>query len=167
MKQRISLIIVWLLNLAVIGMIVWLAIVLRADAETTIKTHRESYLLARARADTLNWREVLKTSAPDRARVAKIFVNRDSLIDFIEEIETITHENLVVFKLGEPVITSDQLKLTLPVQGAFPDIYRLIERFENLPYQLAIEQIDLNSGVDWQGQITFNLLSFNDQHVQD
>ena len=164
MKRRINLnlIFLWLLNLAVAGVIVWLASILLADAETIIKTHQESYLLARTRADMINWREALAASAPDRARVAAVFLTRDSLIDFIEELEALARENVVALKWSEPVIEAARLKLTLQVQGAFADLYHLLERLENLPYQLAFEQIDLTNGVDWQGQITFNLLSFDD-----
>jgi len=167
MKSFFKLILLWLINLALIGGILGLVYLIANDAELTIKAHQESYLVARARADVTNWREALDASAGDRARIAALFINRDSLINFIEELETAASESGVNYKLGEPTIEATVLKLTLQISGSFPNIYRLLTRLENLPYRLRLEQIGLAGDVEWNGQVAIRLLSFDDQHVQD
>lgn len=167
----------WFLNFTMLGTSVGLAFLVTRDAEMTIKSYQESYLVARAKADMDNWREVLGASAPDRARVASAFINRDSLIDFIEELETVARESEMDLVLGEPVIEPTALKLTLQVKGSFPNLYRLFGRLENLPYQLVFDEVDLAAGprpvasgpegARWNGNLSLTLTSFNDDYVQN
>lgn len=167
MKLSFKLILLWLINLALIGGSLGLIYLVMNDAELTIKAHQESYLVARARADVTNWREVLDASATERARIAALFINRDSLINFIEELEAVARESGVDYKLGEPTIEATVLKLTLQMSGSFPNVYRFLTRLENLPYRLRLEQVDLAGEAEWNGQVAIRLLSFDDEHVQD
>jgi len=165
MKYTLKLILLWLIDLALIGGSFSAVYLVINEVELTIKTHQESYLTARARADLINWHEVLEASADDRALIAGLFVGRDSLVDFIERLEAVARESQVELKLGEPTIEAKALKLTLQMQGSFSNLHRLLVRLENLPYHIVLGQIDLTGDTEWQGQVVLSLLSFDDDHV--
>lgn len=159
----------WLLNVLILVGSLALVYLVRRDAETVISAHTEQYLAARAKADLENWRQALEASEDELAKVRSAFVSRESLIQFIEELETVARESDVGLTLSEPVIGQTALTLSLKARGSFAKLYRWLARLENLPYQLAFERINLRTGAgaDWSGDVSLILNSFRDDYVQN
>lgn len=159
----------WLLNVLVLVGSLALAYLIRRDAETVISAYTEGYLAARAKADLINWRQALEASEEDLTKVKSAFANRESLIQFIEELETVARESDVDLTLSEPVIGQTSLTLSLEADGSFAKLYHWLARLENLPYQLTFERINLSAraGAGWSGDISLVLNSFRDDYVQN
>lgn len=159
----------WLLNVLILVGSLVLVYLIRRDAETVISAHTEQYLAARAKANFENWRQVLEASAEDLIKVKSAFTSRESLIQFIEELETVARESGIGLTLSEPVIGQTALTLSLEARGSFANLYRWLARLENLPYQLAFERINLKAGVggNWSGDVSLILNSFHDDYVQN
>ncbi len=168
MKTRRALFL-WLLNVLILTGSLAFAYLIRRDAETVISAYTEQYLAARAQADLINWRQTLAASAEDLTKVRSAFVSRQSLIKFIEELETVARESGVNLTLDEPVLGPTSLTLSLKVGGSFINLYRWLGRLENLPYQLTFERINLKAGAGagWSGDLSLVLGSFLDVHVQN
>ncbi|MBI2097504.1 MAG: hypothetical protein HYT46_01015 [Candidatus Vogelbacteria bacterium] len=160
-----------MLNALLLAGSLFFVYLIRRDAETAIGVRTEQYLAARAGADLVNWQQALTANQSELAKVRSAFVSRESLIQFIEELETVARESGVDLTLDEPVIESNSLTLSMKAVGSFAKVYRWLERLENLPYRLTFERINLsaglNAGADWSGDISLVLGSFLADHVQN
>ncbi|MBI2100431.1 MAG: hypothetical protein HYT47_00170 [Candidatus Vogelbacteria bacterium] len=157
----------WLMNVLVLAGGLGLVYLIRRDAEVFISARADQYFTARAKADLTNWQQGLAANEPNLVKVRSAFISRESLIQFIEGLETVARESGVDLTLGEPVIESNSLTLSMKAVGSFAKVYRWLERLENLPYRLTFERINLSAGTDWSGDISLVLHSFLADYVQN
>jgi len=115
-------------------------------------------------------KNILKVNKGNLDRIESSFINSDSLVVFLEEIEALGKEAGVELKLSSVAIEKkdgDILNLNINTIGHFRDIYSFMLVVEQLPYKISfnrshlrkIEGEDENSGL-WNGSFSLGLLSF-------
>ncbi len=166
MKLRTS-IIIWLINLVLLGGSLGLTYLIREDSETAIKAHLDRFMVTRANSEFDKSQALLKTKELERAKIEATFITRATLINLIEEFEALARTSQVEISFSDPAIQASSLDLDIRVKGGFAGIYLFLERLENLPYQLKFNSINLTAGVDWSGSLGISLLSFTDNHVKN
>ncbi len=157
--------VLWLVNTLILFGSLSLGYLTYGHFESTVEQHSKKYLTARAAANYANWQEVLDTSTSEIARLKSSFVNPETLINFIETLESTARESGVTMTLGEPVVGKTSLVIGLKAKGSFSGLYYFVRRLENLPYQLKVEQLNLIGALGWTGDLSLTLGTYLEKNV--
>ncbi len=112
--------------------------------------------------------QLLKDTSNARATLASYVLTEDSVVSFLAHIERVARSSgvivetrsLAVVPLGDSE-TFEELTLEVSVEGTFESVYRTLELFEHMPYQMRIGSVLLErreqggeGGTLWRGTYT-------------
>ena len=108
--------------------------------------------------------KVLTVSQEERGRLDGIFVSRDELIHFIEDLEEgakASEVRLEVEALSSAARSGESASsFRLDVQGSFAAVFKYLLLLENLPYETSFEQMNLEFSEEWRGFYVIKILSY-------
>lgn len=115
----------------------------------------------------------LETRSADFAVIDTAFVDENSLIKFIEDVEKVAKESRVTLKVTTSGRTSPNAKnppeFSLSASGNFENTLQYLLLLENMPYELVFKRINLasqavggqQSGGIWRASYQLRLESFS------
>ena len=175
------------INLICIGISVFLFLTIQSKNRSigVMQSSIESILGANDQSVVL--KNVLDETKKDRQKIQEFFVDKDSIADFLEYIESLGKSAGV--KASVSVLSEEDhfsvsgmkapvLKLVIGATGSWQGIYRYLNLLENLPYREEISAVSLRSQVgtsfvadgknvqskkaeEWSGTFELNILKNN------
>jgi len=123
-----------------------------------------------------NFRELEKDfrrTEQDRMVVESVFLNRSSIIEFLELIESLAKKSEIEVNIKSVDFLSQKdggvnPKFTIKVSGHFDNLYYFLSLIESAAYQTVFSQINIqdsspNSGENiWEGVFELIVLNYND-----
>jgi len=97
------------------------------------------------------YKRMLKDTENERERINNLIINKNSVADFISNLEKIAKKNEIdltktVSVEKEKVSAKESfLKVSLRVKGELAKVYHYMELIENLPYKIRIKKMSLAS----------------------
>lgn len=119
-------------------------------------------------------KKTITATEEDRAKLAAYFVTDQSIVSFLEYLESLgalTNTNTAITTVSEDK-DSSTATIILSSIGSYSDTIRFIELLENMPYRMEIEHFTFVTKEDptddtgevadpkWQVDITFKLISY-------
>lgn len=154
-----------LLNVALVGayVLAFYAVVGVSEKASAAQGELGQYLDKGGSMNTL--KRAIKNTTEEREKLETYFVDSDSLVDFIEKVESlggISGTSLVPSGLREQ--GGDILLLNIRVEGGFRDTIYLMELIQYLPFEIAIRNASLGKGTgstgSWGSSFTLELTGF-------
>lgn len=118
-------------------------------------------------------REVLQRTEAERAALNAYFIEPNTVVDFLEEIEslgrrlgaTVDINTVSVSEAVAPNAEHERLRVLLAVSGTWQAVYRFIDALSVAPYGLSIETASLealpanqrSAGTSWQAILTIHV----------
>ena len=113
-----------------------------------------------------------------QSSVNNYFIHTDEIdifVDYLEKLGADVGGELVVKNIEIPKETENTLSFKVSIYGTFDQVYKTIILLENVPYQVNVVQVYLNSNIkkektekdkiqeekEWQADVSFNILSLN------
>lgn len=172
--------IVLILSLNILAVAIWFFIYIQITENTTaIVLNKKN--LAVVERELIN-NVVLKSivlddkTKEDRGKINSFFVKSDEeTVDFLENIESLANNlNLKINIISVNALDIDEnnqvLDLSLKITGSFNSVYDFINLVEFLPYELSLDEFNMNSSVrvdedgvenfEWNGSLSLALLSY-------
>lgn len=132
---------------------------------------KEQLVLYEKRIDHVNQLEqILEETEEARLKIEPLFVDEDSMVVFIEELESLADNVGVELEIkGVRFVGEDKKPLfTLSANGSFENIYYFITLLENMTYIAEFSKVDIDKGSgpdNWASLLELKLLSF--KNAQD
>lgn len=108
----------------------------------------------------------LESIALDRAKIDSVFLDKQSIIELIEEIEKLKNKTGVSVKIGSIDFGgNNKPRLQLEIKGSFRQIYQTVVLLENMPYTVNFESVLLSANSEeknWRADIVFVINNFLD-----
>ncbi len=127
--------------------------------------------------------QITENTKDSRAKLASFFVSKESIVSFIEELESLAKQANVVLTMDTPLEEKEaplsrqaSLRLNVKVNGQFSDVMYFVRLIENLPYKIFVDRVVLTSlsistmvplplsktvsKTSWAGSISFRLDSY-------
>ncbi|MCI0532813.1 hypothetical protein L0Y49_01180 [bacterium] len=106
-------------------------------------------------------------TAEERARLETFFINRESVLDFIEEIESLGRHAGVTLTIESVGKRDDTLEIAVFGEGSFENVLYFSALMEHTPYRIVFPSISFErkkeTGNDlWDVRGTIRLISFVD-----
>ncbi len=113
-----------------------------AEASTIISTQDEKRMMETQLESLFN------STKEERAFISDLFINKEEIVPFIEEIEKIDDYSNVELNISS--IDSDDLyfKAHIEAEGTWHDIMHTLILIENMPYSVSINNIKLEGEKD-------------------
>ncbi|MBI5449335.1 hypothetical protein HY948_03395 [Candidatus Gottesmanbacteria bacterium] len=104
----------------------------------------------------------------DREKLSLYFIDKESAVGFIEELESLSRQANVVLDIDSPLEEKDSpqskqvaLRFNVRSEGAFSDILYFLRLVENLPYKIFVDHVTLSvADKRWSGSASFRLNSY-------
>lgn len=147
-----------ILVFAAVSWIVFFVLVWRFDATTNLITElaQEELIESRKEASISLIQKTLEDSAEDREKINSYLVTEDTVVDFIQVVESLGRDagvgldvNLVSFEevsVGEdPKAEKVETKLLIQMvsNGNWQNTFQFIALLENLPYKISFQKLGL------------------------
>jgi len=115
-----------------------------------------------------NWEKELPDLKPDLEKIEKLFVNLEMPIEFLRFLENLARNNNLSIRVSLLRAGSDKgsnaavSQFKVLVDGLFSDCARFLEKLENAPYLIAIENLNIirlpkEEGEGFSEEMEFNL----------
>lgn len=170
--SRILLIVV-LIDCVAVGSYIFLFRAVAASNERIAGIKSEVVLKEKERDNIEALRRVFNDTADLREMVSSFFVKRDGVVEFIGYLESLARSrNLLVLTKsvaiaggGENAV-HEMLRLTVEVEGSWPETVRFLSLVETMPFGVALEEISLSQSEErkgrraarWFGRVSFSVL---------
>lgn len=116
-------------------------------------------------------RNLVRGTENERQVLDNYFVNSNSIISFIERLESLGRASRVSLTLSSVDIDSERknaLKINLRMTGTFSGIYYLISLIEAMPYEIDVTRFSISKSASpsakdndlWEGETSMELFSF-------
>lgn len=105
----------------------------------------------------------------DKKKIDSVFLKEEDIVKFIETLEDLGKKTDILIKISSAEIGkgSENPKLRISANGSFQDIFHYIILLENLPNQIAFDNLNLvkkSSGDEkngeWESGIEISIMSF-------
>jgi len=102
----------------------------------------------------------------ERRKIDEIFLNKETLIKFIEKLEEMSEKTGASLKFSSIRVDGESgakkgLRLQFRLTGKFSEIYRYLSLLENLPHQIVFEKSYIQSGKEgWVADLEIILLTY-------
>ncbi len=118
--------------------------------------------------------QMVKDSREARDKLSLYFITKETVANFIAELESVASRSGVVFKLNSLNIVREKeankpsyLKLNLRVEGDYSEVSHFLNVLENLPYQFRFNAVTLakleKEKSSWYGDVDLELVSYIDK----
>lgn len=133
-------------------------------------------------AKTRSINQTVNESKEERDRLNLYFITKDTIQNFIRELESIAERLGVIFNLENIEVKKDAkqstkgsyLRLSLTAEGSFVNVFHFLRVMESLPYQIRFNTIsisriesedvnDVRGRSFWQNKMTVDLMSYVDR----
>jgi len=115
-----------------------------------------------------NWEKELPDLRQDLEKIKKLFVNLETPVEFLRFLENLAQDNNLSIRVSLLRAGSDKdsngaiLQFKILIDGLFSDCARFLEKLENAPYLIAIEDLNIvrlpeEEGEGFSEEIEFNL----------
>lgn len=170
-----SLVAIALLDISLVFFGALISFDFRADKLAKIdELNRRLIFLEGLKSQTSSRSKMLKDNRSKIDRLNLYFITKETIPNFIEELELAAGQAGVSFKLSSllPVVDDKQpgkphyLKLSLETRGAFANVFRFTTILERLPYQVRFNKVALTKLEEvgfWRGDISADLTSYTDK----
>lgn len=111
---------------------------------------------------------LIENTKGDRAKLSSYFINKEAVVSFIEELESLSKQANVVLSIDPPLEEKDSpmakqasLRFNVRAEGRFNDVMYFVRLVETLPYKIFVDHTVISS-VDkvWTSAISFRLDSY-------
>jgi len=103
----------------------------------------------------------LEERATDIDKLGSFFIEKSSIVDFIEMMEGASREVGVGFQLNSVDVEKDELPIQFKIDGSWAEVVRMISLVENMPYKLNVDNVNLvNSDDGWTANMSVTIFSF-------
>ena len=126
----------------------------------------EAISVAEAKQDNIRTLTVfLSDIETERAKISSAFVDRETLVAFIENVERLAARAsvaLVIESASLPEKGAALPSFRVRATGSFGGLYRLVALLETMPYHVALDEVRFSAGTgrQWTASIQFQLTSF-------
>lgn len=137
------------------------------------KTKEDIIFYEKRMENIKNIEESLSESEKNRNTIKKVFLNKESIIDFIERLEYLAKQTNVELDMKSVNISSKGNEAPIfnfNIEGSFANIYDYLVFVENESYQVALNKIYLQKSEefsDWEASFGLELLSFQNNNVSN
>ena len=115
-----------------------------------------------------NWERELPDLKPDLEKIKGLFVNLEMPVEFLRFLENLARDNNLSIRVSLLRAGSDKdskaavLQFKVLIDGLFSDCARFLEKLENAPYLIAIEDLNIirlleEGGEGFSEEVEFNL----------
>lgn len=111
--------------------------------------------------------ETVRTSADDRAQLAKYILPNENVIEFVSLLEKIAKEQGVAFETKglETYPVDDwfeELEVTASIKGSFDAVIRMLRILETIPTQSSLTSVSLTRGGDsiWEASVQLRVTKY-------
>lgn len=125
------------------------------------QTHKDEYIRV--------LKNNIQNTEKERTRVESLFVSEDSIVSFIEKVESlgnISSATVVFRSVSVEGEKNDRLKLDLSITGSFSEVFHFVILAEHLPFQASFDRMNIlklpkeTKGDKWEALATLTLRSF-------
>lgn len=135
---------------------------------TSVFESKENLVSFEKRTSGLNEiRKELETNQEGFAIVESVFLDNDSLVDFIKELEYLAAQCGVEIKIRNVSFREggqgDVPFFGLNLSGDFSSVYRYVFLLENSKYQVSVDRVNFQNadgGKMWEANLDISILSF-------
>lgn len=120
-----------------------------------------------------NIEKVLEQRQTEQGRISSLYLSKESIIDFIEELEFLAQKSDAVLEtksIAFPQNNKGFPRFSLSLTGSFPAIYKYLLLLEKDRYQVILEKVYIKKsrlGEDWESNMEIRFLNFNDESQAD
>jgi len=147
-KFIITIILIILLNGVVLAGWLYLFSSLKKE-NNFIKEKRQEILANDKKLENSNSLKILMNEIVDeRQKIDSAFLDKESVVNFIEKLELIADRTDASIKIGKINIDNQErggLSLQFDLTGNFNQLFHYLVLLENLPYLINIEKMDLKN----------------------
>lgn len=115
-----------------------------------------------------DWERELPGLKPDLEKIEGLFVNLETPVEFLRFLENLARDNNLSIRVsllragGSKDANAAILQFKVLVDGLFSDCARFLEKLENAPYLLVVEDLNIirvpkEQGEGFSGEMEFNL----------
>jgi len=168
-KFIVSVILAVLLNLLLLLSVFFVRGAIKSKKNSVLTVKEQIVLYERRIEHVKNLEETLERTERDRLKIEPLFVGESTVVNFIEDLETLGEEAGVKLQIkGVRFAESVNQKpiFTLQAVGSFRDIYHFFVLLENMPYVVAFNRAGLEKFGDlgtWSSLLELKLLSFKNE----
>lgn len=165
-KFIINIVLVVFFNLLLLLLVIflWRAADLKRNLVLDIKKQLALY---ERRIDHINrLEETLRRTKENYSKIESMFIEEDSMVSFIEELESLAKNADVNLKIKGIRFVGEQDKkpvFTLVISGSFKDIYYYFTLLENMIYKIEFDKASIEKFSEtegWESFLELRLLSF-------
>lgn len=169
-KFVVSIILVVSANLLLVFVVVFLWNGIRSKKELVFDTKKQIALYEKRIEHVKQLEQALKETEEARLKIEPLFVDEDSMVIFIEELESLADNVGVELEIKGVSFGGEDKKplFALSAVGPFKDIYYFITLLENMTYIAEFSKVDIDKGSgpdNWASLLELKLLSF--KNAQD
>lgn len=160
------------LNLALASGLLFLLYSIDGERDS-IESMQEQLVLYERRIESVKELErVLSNTSSQQVEVKSTFLDKESLVNFIEELEYLSeNSNLILDMRGvnmpdDKNSINEKPRFSFSVLGAFADIYKYIALLENDRYRTNFEKVFIQKAQedgDWKASIELQLTSYQNE----
>jgi len=114
--------------------------------------------------DNKSLKVLMENIQEKRAEIGEIFLGKESIIKFIEQLEEISDKTGASMKLNSVVIDKNGKNspvFKFELSGSFREIFHYIKLLENVPYQIVFQRAYVQSDDEgWSGNFDIILASY-------
>lgn len=162
--------IVLILTLLALGLWSSLFYVLTNKATVLAEKNRQLNQLRNYQSNAVSLKSVISQTASARQMLAEYFYDQDSIVDFIEAVESLATETGVLAQFLN-IETDQGFSATLEAEGSFLAMTDFLQRLETGPFMIRFNQVLLseeprfdeagNESLVWVVHLDITLLSFD------
>lgn len=127
-----------------------------------IREEREKIMISDKKLENSSSLKILMNEVIDeKQKIDSAFLNKDNIVDFIENLESIAGKTGASIKIGKINITSQErkgLSVQFNLTGDFNQLFHYLIFLENLPYLINIEKIDFQKLAPNEWRADFEIL---------
>lgn len=178
-KIKTELVVIWSSNFILVLLFVALAYFFFNVTVPAFKNiYSSALVLENLEKETAGLVKMVEDTKSSRNKLSSYFVSKESIISFIEELESLSRQANVVLSIDTPTEEKEapqskqvSLRFNIKTSGSWGDTMYFIRLVENLPYKIFTDRVFLsapapNSSLDkslvsgWAGTISFRLMSY-------
>lgn len=137
------------------------------EQNRAVKEERQKLAINEKTFQNANSLKALMSEVAEKKQlIDSFFLNRESAINFIENLELIAKQTDVSIKIGNVSIKNTEkeiLNLQFNLSGDFKQVFHYLVLLENLPYLIDVERINFRkAGEKWQADFEISLSGFKE-----
>ena len=161
-----------LLNLMLVSGLLFLFYSINKERDSIKSIQKQLALYERRIESVKELEKVLSDTGSQQAEVKSVFLDKESLVNFIEELEYLSeNSNLILDMKGVDMPNdknsiNEKPRFSFSVSGAFADIYKYIILLENDRYRTNFEKVFIQKAQEddgWKANIELQLTSYQNE----